>query len=135
MHTTPTTNHHHHHHHHSFLRQAEDRSKFASAWALLASAQEGAETRMLQGARTLARLFNVTPRQLTELASVEQLMDEAQAAEEPLHAVMMKLVADIGGHYDRGVGVGERKRCCVLSVRALRVSPHTNPYDPLLPPI
>ena len=35
---------------------------------------------MLGGARTLAQRFNITPRQLTEAANVEELMGEAQAA-------------------------------------------------------
>ena len=83
--------------------QAEDRNKFTREWTHLALADVSAEERMLRVARQLAERYPARPRQLTQIESVDQLMEQAQAAEESLHSVMLAFVEEIGGHYERGV--------------------------------
>ena len=83
--------------------QAEDRNKFSREWTRLALADVSAESRMRRGAHELAERHPAKPRQLTQIESVDQLMDQAQAAEEPLHQAMSAFVRQLGGHYNRGV--------------------------------
>ena len=105
--------------------QAEDRSKFSQEWTKLALADVSAESRMRRGAHELAERHPAKPRQLTQIESVDQLMEQAQAAEEPLHQAMSAFVETLGGHYDRGVS----KDAIPAHYRQLQPFPH----HPLVP--
>ena len=61
---------------------------------------------MLEGAAELARRYPERPRQLNKINDVDQLLDEAKAAEEDMHVVMRKLVEGVGGTYDKGENLG-----------------------------
>ena len=57
---------------------------------------------MLTGAAELARRYPEKPKQLNLFKGVDDLIEEATAAEEAMHTAMRALVESVGGRYDRG---------------------------------
>jgi len=58
--------------------------------------------RVRRAAAELARRFAEKPKQLNTFESVDDLIAEAEASNDALHAAMRHLVESVGGTYDRG---------------------------------
>ena len=61
--------------------------------------KEGVEKRVLTGAAELARRYPEKPKQLNTFDDVDELIKEAEAANEPMHVAMRTLVEGVGGDY------------------------------------